>query len=69
MTNVRVRPLSGLDLMYQRRLAGLRQEDLGRLMGVSRSRVAHLEGEYRPAEGAVRRYLDALQRMAEQARP
>jgi predicted transcriptional regulator len=65
MTNVRARHLAGVDLMYERRVCGLKQSDIARLMGVSRSRVAHIEAERQPADEAVRRYRAALEQASE----
>ncbi len=60
MTTVMTRNVTGLDLLMRRRTAGLRQEDIALSMGVNRSRIAHLEAQYRPSREAVRRYLVAL---------
>jgi len=66
MTTVMTRNVTGLDLLMRRRTAGLRQEDIAVRTGVNRSRIAHLESQYRPSREAVRRYLAALSELAGQ---
>lgn len=64
MASVMTRNVSGLDLLMRRRTAALRQEDIALCMGVNRSRVAHLESQYRPSREAVRRYMAAVAEIA-----
>lgn len=65
--------LNGRDLAAERVRHGLRAVDVAAPLGVSRSRVAGLEREWRVSTQMARRYLDALdalqqrQRLAETA--
>lgn len=54
------RPLNGRDLAAERVRHGLRAIDVAARLGVSRSRVAALEREWRVSSEMARRYLDAL---------
>jgi predicted transcriptional regulator len=51
---------TGPDLHAERRRVGLRQQDVAQVMGVDRSRIAHLELMFHPPARAVERYIAAL---------
>lgn len=52
--------MNGRDLAAERVRHGLRAIDVAARLGVSRSRVAALEREWRVSTKMARRYLDAL---------
>lgn len=53
-------PYSGLDLKLRRVALRVRAKDLAQEMGVSISRVSHLEREAVVSEAMVSRYLETL---------
>lgn len=59
---------SGLVLLLARRRAGVTQQDVAEAMGVTRPRVAYLEGRYHLPDKAMARYLDALAQAAQRGR-
>lgn len=51
---------TGLDLKAERVRRGLRQADLAQLLGVSRRRVATIEGQHKVPPALANRYFGAL---------
>lgn len=51
---------TGMDLRLRRVALGVAQTTLARQLGVSRQRIANVEGMYRPPRPMVERYLAAL---------
>jgi transcriptional regulator with XRE-family HTH domain len=52
--------LRGIDLKAERVRAGLTQLELATRLGVSTTRIANVEGAYRPPATIVERFLAAL---------
>ncbi len=64
MSNAIARRPSGLDLHFERKAAGLTQDQLAVTLGVTRQRIAAIEGARFPSLKATERYLAAVASVA-----
>ena len=60
MTDAVSKRPSGLDLQFERKTAGLTQDQVAERLGVTRQRVAAIEGARLPSLRATRQYLVAV---------
>ena len=60
MTDAVTKRPSGLDLQFERKTAGLTQDQVAARLGVTRQRVAAIEGARLPSLKATEQYLVAL---------
>ena len=60
MTEAIAKRPSGLDLQFERKTAGLTQDQVAARLGVTRQRVAAIEGARLPSTNATEQYLVAL---------
>jgi len=64
MTKAIAKRPSGLDLQFERKAAGLTQDQVAVMLGVTRQRVAAIEGARLPSLKATEQYLVALATVA-----
>jgi transcriptional regulator with XRE-family HTH domain len=64
MTEAIAKRPSGLDLQFERKAAGLTQDQVAVGLGVTRQRIAAIEGARFPSPKATEQYLATLARVA-----